>query len=458
MVGRRVLQVLVSALGVGCSRGDDGPPAGDPEPLVTDVDAVVSKKIGSILEVTWTQTRPAAAHLEFSFDQGEWLASPTLDRAAGEHADLVLGAPYGSEITWRLVVADGADEWTSPDATTTNEPLPAGVPEAIVATDDPARRDLDAGGYWFVGLGVEAWYLDPWWQLVLDGRDRVVWASRTPPQHTSMHARVARDQRSLYLDRNSYWATFDGGADSTVDQVYLDGSLIHTFVTPGLHHPFTDLPDGSLAYGSQRVSDTETLQIVHPSGDVEEVWDCAEWLASEGLDAYYCASNTLTYDERSDAFLMSFYSLNAIVEVDRATGAVDRWFGQLPGAYAFDPVESGFWWQHGGVITPEGTLLTSSDLSAGGEETVVREYALDDATRTLTEVWSFGVGEGLYGVKMGEAVRLPNGNTMHNYGALARLREVTPDGVVVHDVSWDAGAIGRAMPIADLYTLAPPAP
>lgn len=441
--------------GSGCTGDAEKPVDSGPPVEVSDLAASVSPSIGSILVVGWTQDRAAPAHLEFSFDDGEWLASRTVERGAGGQTDLILGAPYGSAITWRLVVADGADTWTSPDTVTSNDELPSAVPVAEVVADDAARRDLDAGRYWFIGLGLDGWYTDPWWQLIFDSRDRVVWAWRTPTGRTSMHARVARDQRSLYLDRNSYWVNFDAGAASTVDQVYIDGTLIHTFETPGLHHPFTDLPDGSVAYGSQHSSRTETIRIVDAGGEMEEIWNCNRWIEAEDVPGY-CASNTLNYDEATGRFLMSFYSLNAIIEVDRETGGVDRWFGEIPGAYAFDPPDSGFWWQHGGVYTEAGTLLTSTDRSASGEETVAREYAIDDTTRTLTEIWSFGIGEGLYGRKMGEAVRLPNGNTVHNYGAMARLREVTSDGEVVHDLVWDAGAIGRTMPIADLYTLAPP--
>ena len=55
----------------------------------------------------------------------------------------------------------------------------------------------------------------------------------------------------------------------------------------------------------------------------------------------------------------------------------------------------------------------------------------------------------------GEAHRLPGGNTLHNYGSAARLREITPDGEVVWDADWDAGYMGRSEPVADLYALAP---
>ena len=96
-------------------------------------------------------------------------------------------------------------------------------------------------------------------------------------------------------------------------------------------------------------------------------------------------------------------------------------------------------------------------MSLHGHETVAREYELDEAGDVLVQVWSFGVGEGVYGSEMGEVARLPNGNTLHNYGEAMRLREATQDGTVVWDVAWpeQGMTLGRTTPLTDLYELAP---
>jgi hypothetical protein len=57
---------------------------------------------------------------------------------------------------------------------------------------------------------------------------------------------------------------------------------------------------------------------------------------------------------------------------------------------------------------------------------------------------------------MGEAHRLPGGNTLHNYGSGARIREVTPDGQVVWDVLWtDSTFLGRTTALEDLHPFLP---
>ncbi len=92
----------------------------------------------------------------------------------------------------------------------------------------------------------------------------------------------------------------------------------------------------------------------------------------------------------------------------------------------------------------------------------VREYELDYEEKILRQVWAFGEDEGIAGKYAGEAHRLINGNTLHNYGTGARLREITPDGELVWDVKFPGGNTdgngrlqGRSVFITDLYDFAP---
>jgi len=425
--------------------------------LVWSVSAKVSDDVGSVVVVKWNQKESADTHLEFSFESGSWLSSRIKTRDAGAQEDLILGVPYETNVTWRLVVQSAKETYTSPDKSIETDDLPSDLPENEVDPDSfVSALQEPTAPYWFVGIAPGGYPTDTWWTMIVDRKGRVVWAMEPVDRRTSMHAHVARDGKSLLLDRASYWTQGDGGAESTIDQVTIDGNVVHTFETPGLHHPFDDMPDGSIAYGAAQPGGDEKLEIVTPDDDTETVWDCNDWRASIGSSAN-CSSNTLRYDEASNKFLFSFYNFNSIVEIDRDSGDVERWWGHEIGSYAFDPDDSAFWWQHGGYITSSGTLMTSTNETSGGEATIVREYEIDDKTSTLHEIWSFGEDEHIYGGVMGEATRLPNGNTERNCGGTSRMQEVTPDGTVVWDIEWVNGSadIGRSTYITDLYDLAP---
>ena len=187
------------------------------------------------------------------------------------------------------------------------------------------------------------------------------------------------------------------------------------------------------------------------------LWSCLNFHLSMDVTRN-CQSNGLYWHEPSDSFLFSFYTTNTVVEIDHQTGETLQIWGELSPDWGFSPEESAFAWQHGVSFTDAGTLLLSSMTELGPEafETVAREYEIDGEAQLLREVWSFGSGEGIYAVTAGDAERLSNGNTLHNYGSAGRIREVAPSGELVWELDWAAEhLLGRAFFIPDLYPLAP---
>lgn len=443
--------------------GADGPTADTGGVEELSASASLHETYGTLVRVRWRQPTAGAAHVEYSFDAGAWISSPERDLGPGAHEQLLVGIPYDATVTWRVVVGDER----TPDATLAVASRPADLPVADVQ-GDPTRWDPDSP-YVLVSLTDGEFLGDRWWLVILDREGRVVWARRSPDPEAYLHPRVAHDRRALLIDRNTYWGSFpyDGGASSKVERSLLDGTVLETWDTPGLHHDFTDLPDGSIVWASYEPPYIdERLMRIHPDGTVEEVFDCMAWLATQPVSPnLWCGSNTVTWDAVDGTLWWSMFSFMTILEIDPDDGSVLATWGNLPGSWDFEPSSrDGFWYQHGGYLTPSGTLLTSTWQAPFGVETVVREYAIDRVQRKLTLVWEFGEGDGVWEEpfqQMGDALRLPNGNTLHNTGTVPRLREAMPDGSVVWDVTWPADAvtaIGRSEPIEDLWSLLPDAP
>jgi hypothetical protein len=287
--------------------------------------------------------------------------------------------------------------------------------------------------------------------IILDRKGRLVWARRTGLDYVSLHVRPSLNGVDLLVDNNSFWAFSGERKSPQIVRMKIDTSIVEIHETPGLHHAYTDLPDGSIVYANKGEDGMDKLTQATPGGAYINVWTCASYHQQLGEERN-CSANTVWWNEEDDTFLVSFYSTDSVVEVDHATGTVVRSFGDLADSWAFEPPESAFEWQHGVHFTEKGTFLvsTQSHRSIG-----VREYALDEEREVLTEVWNFGLLDGIPGHLMGEAHRLGNGNTLHNSGSSPRLREATPVGRVVWDVSWANQGIGRSTPLADLYAFAP---
>jgi len=433
---------IAALISAGCPNPHDSASAED----CTRVDETV----GSIVWVCAELPTEGTINLHYRVEDEDWRPTLVDMREAGAQELPLLGLPYGAAVDYELKL----DGETLTQGSIRTAPLPAGLPTTTLLASDPALYDLDTP--WLltsIDKTTDIGTPEATWVIILDRQGRIVWALETPAFRLTLHPRISADEGAILMDLNSHLGAFDRGAASQVQRVGIDGVVQATWDTPGLHHPYTDLPDGSLAWGAWG-DGLETLEILDPTGVQRTLWDCGDYHAAQGLDGTPCSSNTLSWDPGSERFLFSFYTTHTMVEIDGNSGATTRWFGQMPGAWDFDPSDSGFVWQHGGYLTDEGTLLVSMRAPDGADETVAREYTLDEQNLTLHEIWSYGQGQGLYAPELGEATRLPGGNTLLNYGSGTHIREVTPPGTTVWDLRIEDGSLlGRGTPIQDLYGL-----
>jgi hypothetical protein len=460
-----LLALLIAGLLSACDPGDDDDDTAATDDDVGDDDTTAShlsevswrlhETIGTLVYVSWTQAAAASAWVEYSFDEGEWLSTPVADRGAGVHEVLLLGIPFETSVTFRVASDPGSGAETSEDQVADTGALPVDLPVPELIASDPSAYE-PTGTYLLGSINAfnGGWTGGEYHKFIMDRQGRFVWHQITPDNNWTIYSRVSLNGHDLLFDEFTYWSAWDEGENSHVLRMKIDGSLVDSYHVPGGHHAFTELPDGSIAWGAAGWS-SETLDILRPDGTHEVLWDCREFEDAWGGGGY-CQSNTLYYSEERDTFLYSFYTSDTIVEIDHATGTTVRHWGHINGAWEFDPPESAFYWQHGVNYTDTGTLLTSTYVDSWNSELVAREYELDEDTEVLRQVWSFGEGEGVSGDTAGEVHRLPGGNTLHNYGDGNRLREVTPDGTVVWDVDWDGSKLlGRAVFIEDLYAFLP---
>ena len=446
---------MFAALVFVACQSDPDPTRPEPTPLVVDdLSWSLHPEVRSLVEVGWSQSAAASVRVEYRFDGGDWASTPAQTYAAGDHTRIVVGIPYETEADWR-VVAEGADPVDGNPITTGF--LSANLPRCTVVADDPTGYDPEQR-YLLTSINEEngGWTGGVYWTFILDRQCRVIWASRAPDGHWTLFAQRAPSGDAIYWDEATYWSNFDGGARSTVHHTWLDAEIAE-IPTPGLHHAFLVLPDGTLVWGSQDHGGEEALVEKAPGQDGESVvWTCADDWPGSGR----CESNGLFYVPETDRYLYSFYTNSSVVEVDRAAGTSAWWAGQVADGYTFDPPESQFAWQHGISYTDAGTLLVSSEWDGGDggpTETWLLEYAVDEAARTLRLVWSDA--SFVRADTNGQAWRLANGNTLHILGSASEIREVTPDHVDVWRVDFDGTRLlGAGEWLTDLYPLLQPAP
>jgi len=304
--------------------------------------------------------------------------------------------------------------------------------------------------------------------FIADRDGYILWRHDGTPGILTPVVAPARDGEHLLYNEFAEDRTVDIGA---VNRLGIDGGLTESIRTESAHHTFTELPDGTVAYLAVDVRETEEyggvvgdrLLEVHPDGTVTQVfsvWEHFEivehlnWNSNhypQGHD--WTHGNALYYNHEAQTYLISFRNISAVIEVDRATGKVVRQFGGEDRRYTVGG--DGFLYQHGVHWTEDGTLLMTTSGAGGdadGLETWAVEYAVDSERRQLTEVWSYGRGEGLHARALGEAHRLPGGNTLVNWGTEGLLREIAPNGDVLWEMegSTDEEFFGRTWFLKDI--------
>ncbi|MCK6502732.1 arylsulfotransferase family protein, partial [Myxococcota bacterium] len=386
------------------------------------------------------------------FDEGEWHQSPSFAADSIENEQLLVGIPYDVEVQWKIVDEDSGEE-TEGEPITTGR-LPRGLPEASLEVSEP-KRWLPEGRFLLTSVNEQTggWTGGHYWTVILDRQGRPVWASEAPSGNWTLFAQVSVTGDYFLWDEATYWSDWDDGAGSTVHRTWLDAEM-DEIATPGLHHAFVQLPDETLAWGSQDHGGGEAL-VEQPIGASEQtvLWTVSgDWPGAGS----YAESNGLFYSPDRDTYLYSFYTNNSVVEVDRETGESLWWAGDVRDGYSFAEGSLHFSWQHGISWTDAGTLLLSSSNRTGGRSyTPAIEYEVDFKTETLTEVWSYDPG--VHADTNGDAWRLSNGNTLHVIGSSGHIMEVDPEGEPVWHLDYGGThLLGRGELIEDLYTLVSP--
>jgi hypothetical protein len=447
---------------VGCER----PPQPEPEPSDSGTPETGSSgtppiglvsapsyrlhEIDSLVYVGWTLAEPMRLRVEYGVDEGVWMSAPERQYPAGPSEQLLVGIPFEATAQWRIVAGQEVIFQGEPLQT---GPYPSELPRAVLTVSEPERQ-LPEGRWLLTSLNSRdgGWTTGDFWTVLLDRQGRLVWAHPTPEEAWTLFAQIGVTGDHILWDEQTKWRSWDDGLASKVHATWLDRE-IEVIDTPGLHHAFVQLPDGSLAWGSKAHGGGEALVEKAPGQPDETVlWTCDEdWT----VGGYFCESNGLFYESSTDSFLYSFYTNSSLLEVDRATGASLWWAGEAMFGYTFSPPTAAFSWQHGLSYTEAGTLLLSSEFG-NPEETWLLEYEVDHREQELTLVWSDSAG--VQADTNGQAWRLANGNTLHIVGSAGVLREVDASGEDVWRLDFQSDhLLGHGQFVSDLYALVAPA-
>ncbi len=410
----------------------------------------VDPEIVTILHAAFTDPGVTDVWVEYRFDGADWQIAPLV--GPGDAA--LLGIPAEMAVEARAAARYGATTVYSESATTTTGPLPTELllPEVLVYD----RSLADAAGYVMIAVDHGDYYAPPYWIEIFDREGRVVWYRETTDGRMTFYPTVARDGTHIWFDESDIFGVLPG--EPQVVRQTLDGRWSDALAIPDLGQGVAEGPDGSFFY-ERRFGDPVGVAQALPDGSFVTIWDCAAWMAGYGYGHEQCQFNGTNWSEARNTVLASSFYADTIFEVDVATGTVLRQMGQFPAGnpYTFDPPATVFDYQHYPMWLDSGRILVSTPVLGNYGVQLAGEYEVDDRTRTVRRVWEY-TSTDRFATQVGEALRLPGGNTVVGYGQDGAVREVTPAGEVAFDAAWPKDVygyrvVGHASFIPDLYAL-----
>lgn len=301
------------------------------------------------------------------------------------------------------------------------------------------------------------------WNVIFDNSGAPVWYQQTPDerpdmkvQHNGVLTMLARTGGSRfvgldthYREITNYWAVNGYSTDQHELQVLADG----TYFLIGLARQTVDM-SRYVTGGNPSASVTEqVIQGFTPAGELVFQWRA--WDHFDIRDQQQLINLTLSsfdfphmnaIDVDTDGhILLSSRSLSEITKINRDTGEIIWRLGGVHNQFTFvNDSLNGPRNQHAVrmVTTNRYTMFDNGNLHSPSVSRGV-EYLLDPTNMTATIVWQYPATPttSLYSYYMGNAQRLPNGNTLINWavGNLPKLTEVRPDGTKAFEMNWTDG-------------------
>jgi len=360
--------------------------------------------------------------------------------------------------------AAGPSDWSAAYRFETKR-LPESLPELTLIDSvpdemEPGLTTADLAAFPFPPAGFLR-------AIALDRAGQVVWFNE--PILPSIDTGQPPNGRITYSDNDrAYEATLDG----EVTWVSLgDPSLV-------VHHEVFPMPNGNImtiVWDRRDVELGGEIQSVRGDRIVEFdretkeiVWSWATHDNYSLLDAMpgttpadgnWTHVNAVVYDEVQNTVTISSRNLSRITRIDYATGEIIFNMGMEMPSGDVDFGDGLFFQQHAPEIQPNGNLLLHDNGNLANPVTRAIELEFDDPRNPTSATIAWEWTSPLFSNAIGDADRLPGGNTLVASGLRvdARLYEVTPDGRIVWELAAldDAFFFYRAEQIEELHTRTP---
>lgn len=312
-----------------------------------------------------------------------------------------------------------------------------------------------ADGYIFLSSFHQQWLeANPYLLILDDMGDPVYYQKMTPTKPTidfkkqpnGLLTYADTDTNLFYAMDNSYTivATYTAGNGYTPDfhdLLLLDDDHYLLFIYDRVPYDMSQVVEGG---NPEAIVTGIIIQELDRSNNVVFEWRSWDYLDQiefsdtvidlTGINVDYIHTNGIALDTDGH-ILISNRHLSDIIKINHQTGEIMwRWGGKKNEFTFIDDPENGFAIQHDVRRLPNGNITLFNNRY--GDYSKAMEYQLDEVNKTATLIWEYASDMGAYAFIMGNAQRLPNGNTFINWAStFPTITEVKPDGREVFELT-----------------------
>jgi len=331
----------------------------------------------------------------------------------------------------------------------------------IALTFDADRSEMARGGGILMNGFNEAGICHVLW---IDGTGETLLDIDCDPGHRIFRVKPSVDGRSILYASN---VENEGIiAEGYIQRVPLGGGVPVRTEAPLIHHDFVETPTG-FAYLSfveeERFVDgtwanlaTDTVVHVREGRDDHEIrfdfladypvepwWTCVHmrrlgWLPHHNE---WTHTNSLVPHPTDDAWLLMPRFMDAIVKVDAATGEALWQLGGRDGRFELGD-DDRMSHPHMSHAFDDRLLVFDNGTGHGPlrrERSRVVEYVIDEEALSAEVAWVYEDPQPQLTGFLGDAKRLPGGNTLISWSDRGKVTEVTPDGEIVWELKLPYG-------------------
>ncbi len=398
-----------------------------------------SRQIPTVGIIAWstTLTDLTEAHVSFGLDTSYGMTAP-VDLGQTSYRTLLLGMKASRTYHFQVAATNAAGTCTSGDLTLATGPIPNGLTPPTITTNDAGAL---YGGFLVTGQfsmsfggnrsGAPAFILDKdgafvWWYTVAGSDATGV---------------------TMSYDGNYMWINSVNVPNGTahVHRVSMDGLVDedHSSEFFGLSHQLTVLPDETVAFYAYGSNGCDDIKLRAPDGTVTTLVNAQT--AHGGTGA--CHVNAIFYSPADDTLVFSDLDNNCLTKITRTGHTVWVLNGGAPNGPQSSFSGGAVLWkggEHGFHILglddfvifnnnskqPAGSSTSWGSTAGDGSGSLAIEVKLDLGAMTATRTWAFQ-GVGLADDVLGDAQRLPNGNTLVDFATKGTIEEIDPSGNVL---------------------------